>query len=60
MTLNNEIAKLAAEDAEKLSNLADWIYAYGIEIERKRSGDVELKKIKDRIPEALRILLNYL
>jgi hypothetical protein len=56
-----ELAELVSKDAELLKELASWLEAYSHQVEVYGSaGDLEMRKVKDRVPAALKALVNYI
>ena len=59
--MKEEMAKFANYDARLLEDLAGWLLAYEVEIlSCGRSGEVEIAKIRELVPKALKVIVNYL
>ena len=59
--METEKSKQMRKDIELLDDLAHWIRAYCYEVEAcGRSGELEMGRIKELVPVALKALVNYL
>ena len=59
--MKDEMVKFANADAKILNDLAAWLLTYEFEVAScGRPGEIEMAKIQELVPKALKSLVNYL